>query len=96
MTMATPTPVRIELKKSARMLCIDFADGTQASIGIAALRRNSPAADGKIEDEALDAALTINEIEPVGNYAIRPHFSDGHASGIYDWALLHALGSGAK
>lgn len=85
-----PTPTHIELKKSARQLCITFDDGMRAALGITTLRENSPAADGALAT-APAADLAITRIEPVGNYAIRPHFSDGHQTGIYDWALLYQL-----
>ena len=36
--------------------------------------------------------VTVTAIEPVGHYAIKPLFSDGHESGIFTWAYLRELG----
>lgn len=84
-----PPPLTIELKKSARVLHIVFADGVEASIGFDTLRDHSPAADGA--PPAPSAGVTIVKLEQVGNYAIKPTFSDGHASGIYSWDFLYHL-----
>lgn len=82
-----PTPSALTLKKSERVLHIAFADGTAADLDFDWLRRASPAADGKAQ--AAVSGADIAALEPVGNYAVRPVFSDGYASGIYSWDFLY-------
>lgn len=83
-------PVSITLKKSARVLHIAFEDGVEAAIGFDRLRAASPAADAG--DASGDSGrVDVVAIHPVGNYAIKPSFSDNHSSGIYSWALLYRL-----
>lgn len=83
-----PHPVRIELKKS-RTLHIAFSDDTAGEISADALRDASPAADGKPETPSCGVLITA--LEQVGNYAVKPVFSDGHDTGIYGWGLLYYL-----
>ena len=87
--MGIMVPVRIEIRKSARCLRFVFADGEARVVGFDALRAASPAADAGERTPSPDVAVLAADL--VGNYALRPRFSDGHESGIYDWPLLRRL-----
>ena len=84
-----PQPLTIELKQTARVLRLVFDDGVEASLGFDLLRDHSPAADGT--PPAPSEGVRILGVEQVGNYAIKPSFSDGHSSGIYSWDYLYHL-----
>jgi DUF971 family protein len=91
-------PVRIELCKGTRILEIEFVDGVQFSLSLEFLRVFSPSAEvrghgageGKLEHGKREVG--VEQIEPVGNYAVRLKFSDGHATGIYSWQYLRRIG----
>ena len=94
----THWPLEIRLKKAEKRLEIDFDDG--ATVGLAAeyLRVESPSAEvqghgpGQRQLVPGKAGVGIKSLEPIGNYAIRIVFDDGHDTGIYSWAYLHELG----
>jgi DUF971 family protein len=95
----TPIPTEIRLHQKSHFLEIGFSDGTTFKLPYEFLRVYSPSAEvrghGKGQ-EVLQTGkrdVTITGIEPVGNYAVKPIFSDGHVSGIYSWDLLYDLGS---
>jgi len=88
-----PSPKVIEIKKSARILRVVFDDGKEVNICFNRLRALSPAADGKPKTPPVN--ILVNTVEMVGNYAIKPVFSDGHQSGIYHWDLLYNAGDAA-
>jgi len=77
---------------------LTFADGSSYRLPYEFLRVYSPSADvrghgpGQETLQVGKREVTINEIEAVGHYAIRPKFSDGHDTGIYSWDYLHELG----
>ncbi len=83
-----PTPTELKVHRQSRSLEIRFDDGTNCRLPFGFLRIHSPAA-GEHPDNADDVMITA--IEPVGNYAIRLVFSDGHDSGLYTWDTLHQL-----
>ena len=89
-----PSPTSIEVKKSARLLRVIFDDGREVNIGFDRLRALSPAADGKPKIPPVN--VLVDSVELVGNYAIRPVFSDGHQSGIYHWDMLYSAGGADK
>jgi DUF971 family protein len=95
---STPTPTEIELRQQSRLLDIAFSDGRRFSLPYEFLRVYSPSAEvrghgpGQETLQAGKREVTIREVEPVGLYAIRPVFSDGHDSGIYSWDYLYELG----
>jgi DUF971 family protein len=78
---------------------LSFADGTRFRLPYEFLRVYSPSAEvrghgpGQETLQVGKREVTIAEVEPVGNYAIRPKFSDGHETGIYSWDYLYELGS---
>lgn len=86
-----PTPTEIKLHKQSRLLEVTFDDGARFHLPCQYLRVSTPAAG---EDNGQGTAeVTIDAIEPVGNYAVRLQFSDGHSTGIYTWELLYQLGA---
>lgn len=86
----TNAPVVVELRKKSRVLAVEFDDGARAAIDFDVLRARSPSAENKAEP-AQTSGVDIVSLQPVGNYALRPVFSDGHQSGIYSWQLLREL-----
>ena len=94
-----PTPTEITLHAASRVLEIAFDDGRVFRLPFEFLRVYSPSAEvrghgpGQETLQVGKREVTIAEIEPVGHYAVRPTFSDGHGSGIYTWGYLYSLGS---
>lgn len=99
LTADTPQPTGITVHTQSRVLEIVFADGKQFRLPFEYLRVLSPSAEVQGHGPGQEVLQTgkrevgIVGVEPVGNYAIRPLFSDGHDSGIYDWAYLYRLGA---
>ncbi len=91
------TVTDITLRRADHLLHLVFSDGLNASLPAEFLRVESPSAEvqGHHPDQkklvAGKAEVAIIGIEPVGNYAIRLIFSDGHDTGIYSWDVLHRL-----
>lgn len=92
-----PIPTQLTLKKGMRCLDVTFASGLHASLSAEYLRVHSPSAEvtGHSAGEGVlvtgKEAVAIDRIEPVGRYAIRIVFDDGHDSGLYSWHVLHDL-----
>lgn len=92
-----PKPVELNLHKQSRVLDIAFDDGTKAALPCEYLRVYSPSAEvrGHSPSDAVlqtgKESVTINRIEPVGNYAVKLEFSDGHNTGLYTWDYLYDL-----
>jgi DUF971 family protein len=92
----TPIPTELTLDKKRRVLVLGYADATY-ELSFEFLRVYSPSAEVRGHgpgQEVLQVGkknIDIAELEPVGMYAIRPTFSDGHNSGIYSWDYLHKL-----
>ncbi len=90
----TPAPSEIRLSGDRKTLQITFADGNIASLAAELLRVESPSAEvqGHGADQKTTPAgkrqVAMSEIDPVGNYAIRISFDDGHDTGIFSWSLL--------
>jgi DUF971 family protein len=95
---ATPQPTEIKLHQKSRLLEVSFADGRSFRLPCEFLRVYSPSAEVRGHgpgQEVLQAGkkdVTIEKIDPVGNYAIQLRFSDGHDTGIYSWDLLYDYG----
>ena len=95
----TPTPTQIVVHTQSRVLELGFADGVNFRLPFELLRVYSPSAEVKGHgpgQEVLQVGkreIGIDAVEPVGHYAIQPHFSDGHATGIFSWEYLHWLGT---
>jgi DUF971 family protein len=95
---STPIPTEIKLHQASRAMELSFADGTSFRLPYEFLRVYSPSADvrghgpGQETLQVGKREVTIAELEPVGHYAVRPKFSDGHDTGIYSWDYLYDLG----
>ena len=93
----TPIPTEITLHKKSRLLELKFDDGSHFQLPAEYLRVWSPSAEvrghgpGQEVLQVGKRAVDITELEPVGMYAVRPTFSDGHNSGIYSWDYLQKL-----
>jgi len=90
-------PTEIVLQQEKRTLKITFNDGSTFEMPSRYLRVYSPAAEARIARDRGDEIVTpeevsIEQIEPVGNYAVRLVFSDGHETGVYSWKTLYELG----
>jgi DUF971 family protein len=92
------TPVEIRLRKSARVLAVAFDDGSRYELPFEYLRVHSPSAEVKGHGPGEGRLVTGKEhvgilrVEPVGRYAVRLVFDDGHDTGLYSWDYLHELG----
>jgi DUF971 family protein len=93
-----PTPTEITLHARSRVLEITFSDGSRFELPYEFLRVHSPSAEVRGHGPGQEVLQTgkkdvdILSLEPVGSYAVQPHFSDGHSTGIYSWDYLHELG----
>jgi DUF971 family protein len=96
---SVPSPFSIVLHTASRVLEIAFDDGASFRLPFEFLRVYSPSAEVRGHgpgQEVLQAGkrdVTIDDLQPVGHYAVKPVFSDGHDSGIYAWDYLYELGS---
>lgn len=99
LTASTPQPTALTVHQQSRVLEIGFADGSEFRIPFELMRVYSPSAEVKGHgpgQEVLQTGkrdVTVVALEPVGNYAVQPTFSDGHNTGIYSWDYLYFLGS---
>jgi DUF971 family protein len=95
----TPTPQDITVHSASRVLEISFSDGKTFRIPFELMRVYSPSAEVQGHGPGQEVLQTgkrevgIVGLEPVGNYAVQPTFSDGHDSGIFSWDYLYFLGS---
>ena len=98
MTKKTHTPTEINFHKKSRDLEIAFDDDSRFHLSSEFLRVYSPSAEvrghgpGEEKLQVGKENVNIDSIEPVGNYAIKIVFSDGHDSGIFSWELLYDYG----
>jgi len=96
--MSAPTPTEIILHDKSQVLEIAYSDGKRFRLPAEFLRVHSPSAEVRGHgpgQEVLQAGkkdVKILAIDPVGQYAIQPRFSDGHDTGIYSWDLLYSYG----
>lgn len=101
--MATPSstsaiPTELTVHKQSRTLEVAFDDNARFFLPFEFLRVYSPSAEVRGHGPGQETLQTgkrqvdIVDIEPVGNYAIKPHFSDSHDSGLYSWDYLYWLG----
>jgi DUF971 family protein len=98
LTKSVPLPTEIKLHQKSRVLEIAFADGATFRLPCEFLRVYSPSAEVRGHGPGQEVLQTgkkdveISRIEPVGQYAVQLHFSDGHDTGIYSWDLLYDYG----
>src|SRR5215212_6075257 len=95
----TPTPVSMTVHGRSRVLEVAFSDGAHFRIPFELMRIYSPSAEVQGHGPGQEVLQTgkrdveLTELEPVGNYAVQPSFSDGHDTGIFSWDYLYFLGS---
>ncbi|HEX3208730.1 MAG TPA: DUF971 domain-containing protein [Geminicoccaceae bacterium] len=94
----TPWPIELRVNRAERRLVVTFDDGASFVLPAELLRVESPSAEvqghgpGQKTIIAGRRHVSILELEPVGNYAVRIVFDDLHSTGIYSWRYLHHLG----
>ncbi len=94
-----PTPQSITVHARSRVLEVVFSDGAAFRIPFELMRIYSPSAEVQGHGPGQEVLQTgkreveLVDLQPVGNYAVQPTFSDGHDSGIYSWDLLYSLGA---
>lgn len=95
----TPVPEELRLRSGGRMLVLTYPDIGEVTLSAEFLRVYSPSAEVRGHgqgNEVLQVGkedVSITGIEPVGNYAVKLIFSDGHDSGLYSWDILHEFAS---
>ena len=97
MSQTAPVPTGIELHQATKVLDLVYSETERFELSCEYLRVYSPSAEVRGHgpgQEVLQTGkinVTINAIQPVGNYALQLVFSDGHDSGIYSWDYLYKL-----
>ncbi len=96
--MADPIATEIRVRSRSRVLEVSFADGSRYELPFEFLRVNSPSAEVKGHGPGQETLVVgkesvgIRAVEPVGHYAVRLVFDDGHDTGLYTWRYLQELG----
>ncbi|MBU6503204.1 MAG: DUF971 domain-containing protein [Burkholderiaceae bacterium] len=94
-----PTPQDITVHSQSRVLEITFTDGARFRLPFELMRVYSPSAEVMGHGHGQEVLQTgkrevdLVSLEPIGNYAVQPTFSDGHDTGIFSWDYLYYLGS---
>ena len=94
-----PTPQSITVHSQSKVLEVSFSDGAEFRIPFELMRVYSPSAEVAGHGPGQEVLQTgkrdveLAGLEPVGNYAVQPAFSDGHDTGIFSWDYLYFLGS---
>ena len=95
---AARTPVEIKLRRQSRVLDVAFDDGQRYELPFEYLRVYSPSAEVRGHgpgQETLQLGkheVLVRAVDPIGNYAVRLVFDDGHDTGLYTWGYLYELG----
>ncbi|MDB5930321.1 MAG: hypothetical protein JWR60_2028 [Polaromonas sp.] len=95
----SPTPTALTVHSQSRILEIAFSDGAAFRIPFELMRIYSPSAEVQGHGPGQEILQTgkrevdVVAMEPIGNYAVKPIFSDGHESGLYTWDYLYHLGA---
>src|SRR5216684_3850272 len=96
--MSDPLATEIKVRSKSRLLEVCFADGSRFELPFEYLRVYSPSAEVKGHGPGQEVLVTgkqnvgIRAVEPVGQYAVKLVFDDGHDSGLYTWKYLRELG----
>src|SRR6478752_5977624 len=99
LTSDSPTPRSLVVHGQSRVLEVAFSDGAEFRIPFELMRIYSPSAEVQGHGPGQEVLQTgkrnvdLAALEPVGNYAVQPTFSDGHGTGIFSWDFLYFLGS---
>jgi DUF971 family protein len=94
-----PTPTDITVHNQSRVLEVAFSDGAHFRIPFELMRIYSPSAEVQGHGPGQEVLQTgkrevdLVGLEPIGNYAVQPSFSDGHDTGLFSWDYLYFLGS---
>ena len=94
-----PTPADITVHSQSRVLEMAFSDGAHFRIPFELMRIYSPSAEVQGHGPGQEVLQTgkrevdVVELEPIGNYAVQPSFSDGHDTGLFSWDYLYFLGA---
>ena len=94
----SPTPTALTVHSQSRILEVAFSDGAEFKIPFELMRVYSPSAEVQGHGPGQEVLQTgkrevgVVELESIGNYAVKPIFSDGHESGIFSWDYLYHLG----
>ncbi len=98
--------MQIRLRRQSRLLAVTFDDGAHYELPFEYLRVFSPSAEVRGHGGTVDGVpkilvigkekVNVTRIEPVGNYAVRLVFDDGHDSGIWSWPVLRELGENVE
>ena len=94
-----PTPIALTAHGQSRVLQVEFSDGAKFAIPFELMRVYSPSAEVQGHGAGQETLQTgkrlveLDALDPIGNYAVQPRFSDGHDSGIFSWDYLYFLGS---
>lgn len=96
---AARTPLELKLRRQSRVLEVSFDDGRRFELPFEYLRVYSPSAEVRGHGPGQETlqlgkhAVAVRSVDPVGRYAVRLAFDDGHDSGIYTWGYLYELGA---
>src|SRR5271167_3841192 len=96
--LATPLPAEIKLRTTSRVLEVSFEDGSRFALPFEYLRVHSPSAEVQGHGPGQEVLVLgkenvgIRGVEPVGQYAVKLVFDDGHDTGLYTWKYLYELG----
>lgn len=96
---ATPSPTALTVHGQSRVLEVAFSDGASFRIPFELMRVYSPSAEVQGHGPGQEVLQTgkrdvdLLALDPVGNYAVQPRFSDGHDSGLFSWDYLYQLGA---
>jgi len=92
------TPLEIKLRKTSRLIAVQFDDGRSFELPFEYLRVFSPSAEVQGHGPGQGVLQTgkenvqVSSIEPIGHYAVRLVFDDGHDTGLFTWDYLYELG----
>jgi DUF971 family protein len=98
LTKGDPAPTEIIVHQQSRRLEVAFSDGQRFDLSFELLRVYSPSAEVRGHGPGQEVLQTgkrdvgVRALEPIGHYAIKPLFTDGHDTGIYSWDYLYFLG----
>lgn len=94
-----PQPTALTVHQASRQLEVAFDDGAVFRIPFELMRVYSPSAEVQGHGPGQEVLQTgkrhvgIDDLQPVGHYAVQPRFSDGHDTGIFSWTYLYRLGA---
>ena len=100
--MLNKTPTEVKLRKQSNTLELSYSDGSQLEFSSEFLRVHSPSAEVRGHGNGREVLQTgkrnvnLKNLEPVGNYAVKLEFDDGHSTGIFSWDYLVSIGRNKK